>query len=108
MKKEINELKIEITSDFVCPWCYVGEVRLEKALAQVNPKIPVNIVFRPYELRADMPAGGRNRKEVMLEKFGPERTAEWKVACNRSALRKELNSIMTGSNARRIRGWRTG
>lgn len=76
MKKEVNELTVEITSDFVCPWCFIGEARLEKALEQVAPNITVKKVWRPYELRPDMPLEGRDRVEFMNEKFGPGKLEE--------------------------------
>lgn len=65
-----NELIIEITSDFVCPWCYIGEVRLEKALGQIGSDVKVRRAWRPYELNPDMPGGGMDRKEYLTKKFG--------------------------------------
>ena len=65
-----NELVIEITSDFVCPWCYIGEVRLEKALKQIDSGVKVRRAWRPYELNPDMPGGGMDRKEYLTKKFG--------------------------------------
>lgn len=43
-------MKIEIYSDIVCPWCYIGERRLERALAALPAGEPIDIVFRPYQL----------------------------------------------------------
>ena len=65
-----DELIIEITSDFVCPWCYIGEVRLEKALKQIGSDVKVRRAWRPYELNPDMPGGGMDRKEYLTKKFG--------------------------------------
>ena len=66
-------LTIDVVSDVVCPWCFVGKRRLEKALELV-PDIAVDIRWRPYQLAPDLPAEGEPRKAYMLKKFGdPER-----------------------------------
>ncbi len=67
-----NTMHIEIVSDWVCPWCYVGKRRLEAALAQ-RPDINVTVAWQPFQLSPDMPREGRNRREYYREKFGPER-----------------------------------
>ncbi len=71
--KNSEPLLIEITSDFVCPWCYIGEARLEKALKLVAPKVPVKYSWRPYELNPDQPKEGVDRQEYMTKKFGAEK-----------------------------------
>jgi len=68
-EKTIN---IEVVSDVVCPWCYVGKRRLEAALEQ-RPDLNVTVTWQPFQLSPDMPREGRNRKEYYREKFGPER-----------------------------------
>ncbi len=65
-------IKIEVVSDYVCPWCYVGKRRLEKALAQ-RPDVSVDVSFRPFQLNPDMPREGKDRKEHMISIFGAER-----------------------------------
>lgn len=66
-------MKIDVYADVVCPWCYIGESRLEKALAE-RPDLAVERHWRPFQLRPDMPAGGLSRAEVLGRKFGgPER-----------------------------------
>lgn len=65
-------LHIEIVSDWVCPWCYVGQRRLEKALAE-RPDLNVSVSWQPFQLNPDMPREGRNRAEYYREIFGPER-----------------------------------
>ncbi len=62
-------IKIDIVSDTVCPWCYVGKRRLEQALSQ-RPEIPVEINWRPFQLNPEMPKEGRDRQEHYLDKFG--------------------------------------
>lgn len=73
-----NKLKIEVVSDPVCPWCYVGKRRLESALGQ-RPGLDVDLQWQPFQLNPDMPRSGRNRREYYREKFGAE-TAETLLA----------------------------
>lgn len=73
-----KKLKIEVVSDPVCPWCYVGKRRLESALEQ-RPGLEVDVQWRPFQLNPDMPREGRNRREYYREKFGAE-TAETLLA----------------------------
>ena len=66
---EANDvLTIDVVSDVVCPWCYLGEKRLEAALAEESR--PVSIRWRPYQLDPTIPAGGLDRAEYMERKFG--------------------------------------
>ncbi len=60
---------IEIYSDTVCPWCYVGLERLQAALAQ-RPSVSADVHWLPFELNPQMPAAGMDRKEYMLQRFG--------------------------------------
>lgn len=62
-------LPIDIVSDVVCPWCYVGKRHLEKALA-LKPDIPVELRFRPYFLNPWVPREGMGRDEYLIAKFG--------------------------------------
>lgn len=64
-------LVIDVVSDVVCPWCFIGKRRLEKAVALV-PDVPVAIHWRPYQLAPEIPAGGEPRRAYMLAKFGSE------------------------------------
>jgi predicted DsbA family dithiol-disulfide isomerase len=61
-------LTIDIVSDVVCPWCYVGEKRLEAALA--DEAGPVVVRWRPYQLDPTIPEAGLDRAEYMAKKFG--------------------------------------
>ena len=60
---------IDIVSDAICPWCYIGKRRLEKALAMA-PQSDLQIGWRPFQLNPDMPADGMDRKEYLRLKFG--------------------------------------
>ena len=66
-------LPIDVVSDVVCPWCFIGKRRLEKALA-LRPDIPVEVRWRPYFLNPWVPREGISREEYLTTKFGsPER-----------------------------------
>lgn len=70
----MNKIKVDIVSDVVCPWCYIGKRRLEKAVAQLKNEYEFEINYLPFELNPDMPKEGRNQKEYLTQKFGgPER-----------------------------------
>jgi len=63
-------LTIEIYSDVVCPWCYVGKRRLERALNQLNDRVKAQITWRPFQLNPTMPKDGMNRTTYLTAKFG--------------------------------------
>jgi predicted DsbA family dithiol-disulfide isomerase len=65
---------IHIFSDVICPWCFVGRVRLAKALKQLDLK-PA-ILWHPFELNPDTPVAGVDRHEYLVEKFGGESVLE--------------------------------
>ncbi len=62
-------LTIDVISDVVCPWCFIGKRRLEKAIA-LKPEIPVEVRFRPYYLNDWIPSEGISREEYLIKKFG--------------------------------------
>jgi predicted DsbA family dithiol-disulfide isomerase len=64
-------LTIDVWSDMVCPWCWLGKRRFELALSR-RPDLPIAVRWRPYELNPDLPAGGMDRGEYMRQKFGSE------------------------------------
>ena len=65
---------IQVVSDVVCPWCYVGKRRLERALSELD--LPdVRIAWLPFELNPDLPAAGMARAAYRDRKFGPGRWA---------------------------------
>jgi predicted DsbA family dithiol-disulfide isomerase len=63
-------LKIEVVSDVVCPWCYIGKRRLEKALALVGGELRPEVVWLPFQLNPGMPPEGMPRAEYRRAKFG--------------------------------------
>ena len=62
-------LRIDVVSDVVCPWCFIGKRRLEKAIA-LRPDIPVSVHYRPYFLNPWVPREGISREEYLTTKFG--------------------------------------
>jgi predicted DsbA family dithiol-disulfide isomerase len=64
-----NQMTIDVVSDVVCPWCYLGKKRLERALArETGGLIPVQ--WRPYQLDPSIPKEGLERRAYMVNKFG--------------------------------------
>lgn len=64
-------LVIDVVSDVVCPWCYLGKRRLEQAIA-MRPGRPVAVRWHPFQLDPTIPAGGMDRKAYMERKFGTD------------------------------------
>jgi predicted DsbA family dithiol-disulfide isomerase len=64
-----NELTIDVISDVVCPWCFIGKRRLEKAVA-LKPEIAVTVRYRPFFLNSWVPREGISRQEYLIRKFG--------------------------------------
>ncbi len=62
-------MTIDIVSDVVCPWCYVGKKHLDAALA-LRPDLKVEVRYRPFQLDPTIPAGGLDRTDYMVKKFG--------------------------------------
>ncbi len=65
-----NVVEIDVVSDVMCPWCYIGKRRLEKALKLIPDHIDVEITWRPFQLDATIPQSGRDRKTYLEQKFG--------------------------------------
>ncbi len=65
-------ITIDVVSDVICPWCFLGKRRLEKALALI-PEIKTEVIFRPFFLDASIPPEGLDRHAYMRAKFGEER-----------------------------------
>lgn len=61
-------MRIDIYSDIVCPWCYVGKRRLERALTSVGSD--VHVIWRPFQLNPTMPSDGMDRTTYLKAKFG--------------------------------------
>lgn len=62
-------IKLDILSDPICPWCYIGKMALDQALAKA-PDHPFTIEWHPFQLNPDMPAEGMDRQHYLEAKFG--------------------------------------
>ncbi|KFB10025.1 DsbA family oxidoreductase [Nitratireductor basaltis] len=68
-------LSIDVISDVMCPWCFVGQKNLKQALAQVED-VDVSIHWRPYQLDPTLPPEGKDRQTYLEEKFGSRDRAQ--------------------------------
>jgi predicted DsbA family dithiol-disulfide isomerase len=66
----MTSLSIEIYSDLICPWCYIGRRRLEAGIKLLGASEPPDILWRPFELNPEMPKAGLDRKAYRSAKFG--------------------------------------
>jgi predicted DsbA family dithiol-disulfide isomerase len=64
------DLRVEVYSDLICPWCYIGKRRMEDGLALLGADVSWEIIWRPFELNPEMPAEGLDRKTYRSRKFG--------------------------------------
>jgi predicted DsbA family dithiol-disulfide isomerase len=64
----LKPLAIDVVSDVVCPWCFVGKQRLEKAIAMSN--VPVAVRWHPFQLDPTIPPEGKSRRDYLEAKFG--------------------------------------
>ncbi|WP_412174953.1 DsbA family oxidoreductase [Albidovulum sediminicola] len=62
-------IKLDILSDPVCPWCYIGKAKLDRAL-EARPDHPFEIEWHPFQLNPEMPRGGMDRRTYLEWKFG--------------------------------------
>src|ERR1022692_3222547 len=70
-------LQIDVISDVICPWCFIGKRRLEKAVAALNRQHEVRVQWLPFQLNPTIPKEGISRKEYRTRKFGSwERSLE--------------------------------
>lgn len=105
-------VKLDIISDPICPWCYIGKANLDKALTQI-PNHPLAIEWHPFQLNPDMPAEGMDRRTYLEAKFGGKEGAVKAYApvvehaeksgakINFEAIQKTPNTI----NAHRLIHW---
>ena len=66
--------KLDILSDPICPWCYIGKAHLDNALAD-HQDHPFTIEWHPFQLNPDMPPAGMDRREYLEKKFGGKNQA---------------------------------
>ncbi len=64
-------VNLEIFSDLICPWCFIGKRRLDRALESMAGE-PFTVVWRAYQLYPDLPASGMARADFMRQRYGPQ------------------------------------
>ena len=99
-----STLAIDVISDVVCPWCYIGKRLLEQAIAS-RPDIAVEVRFRPYFLNPWVPREGMSREDYLITKFGSverynsnnnrvvEAAAAAGLAYNRDLIKRQPNTL---------------
>ena len=89
-------LSVEIWSDVVCPWCYIGKRRLEQAAERLADRVELQVVFRPYQLDPGAPVGRPSPvAEAYAKKFGgPDRAAQILSHVTRTAAQDGLEFRM--------------
>ncbi|RPE71536.1 putative DsbA family dithiol-disulfide isomerase [Pacificibacter maritimus] len=105
-------IKLDIFSDPICPWCYIGKTRLEAALDQ-RPDHPFVVEWHPFQLNPEMPAEGMDRRAYLEGKFGGTEGAKNAYRPVVETLAKELPDADLGKiektpntlNAHRVIHW---
>ncbi|MBT5157949.1 MAG: DsbA family oxidoreductase [Rhodobiaceae bacterium] len=64
-------MQLDVISDVICPWCFIGKRKLDAGLAQVDD-FQINLMWRPFQLDPTTPPEGHDRKQQMIRKFGPD------------------------------------
>jgi predicted DsbA family dithiol-disulfide isomerase len=97
-------MRIDVFFDVVCPWCYIGKHRLERALA-IRPLPGLEIRWQPFQLNPEMPKPGVDRQSYMIAKFGgrermrqinavvAEAAAKEGLPLNQSIIRRTPNTV---------------
>jgi len=83
-----DAIRIDVVSDVVCPWCFVGKRQLEEALErwrQTHPGQPVEVHWHPFQLNPDLPAEGVSRSDYLAQKFGSADTSRIYANVQRAA-----------------------
>jgi len=105
-------LNIDIISDVVCPWCYIGKRQIEAALALYAQEHPgaekPSVTWRPFQLNPQLPAEGMSRQDYVVQKFGAARSkdiyarvagvgAEYGIAFNFDKIARQPNTVAVHS-----------
>jgi predicted DsbA family dithiol-disulfide isomerase len=85
--RTVKSIRIDIVSDVICPWCFLGKRRLDKALAAV-PDVTAEIHWRPFFLDPTIPREGIGRQDYLVNKFGEERLATLHAPFEEARLRE--------------------
>jgi len=96
-------LKVDIVSDVVCPWCIIGYLQLQKALAQRPGQFEVTLSWHPFELNPAMPEEGQDLREHMAQKYGATPDQSKAVRGRLAALGESLGFKFETGGSRRMR-----
>jgi predicted DsbA family dithiol-disulfide isomerase len=66
---DASPLTVDVVSDVMCPWCFIGKRRLEAAL-RLTPQLDVQVRWHPFQLDATLPKNGKDRQQYLSDKFG--------------------------------------
>jgi predicted DsbA family dithiol-disulfide isomerase len=66
----VSAIQVSLTSDFICPWCLIGERRLQAAVARLPQDVAVEVRWLPFQLNPTMPKAGIDRRAYRTAKFG--------------------------------------
>ncbi|MUO27397.1 DsbA family oxidoreductase [Agrobacterium vitis] len=72
----MQRISIDLVSDVVCPWCYLGKARLDLAIAEVQDTVSIDVNWRPYRLNPDYPPEGVDQQAELAKKFGGKENLE--------------------------------
>lgn len=105
-------IRLDIFSDPVCPWCYIGKANLDRALAR-HPDHPFRVEWHPFQLNPDMPRQGMDRAAYLEAKFGgrdraQSAYAQVEAAAARAGITLEVAKVPFASNtldAHRLIHW---
>ena len=86
----MKNIRIDIVSDVVCPWCIIGYKRLEKALEMVADQVSADIHWHPFQLNPHIPEGGENLREHLAAKYGTTLEGSIKARENLTQMGAEL------------------
>lgn len=104
---------IEVVSDTVCPWCFIGKRRLERAVQELQARVPgaqVAVHWLPYQLNPGAPDAGVSKMQAYNDKFGPARVAQMVPAMTQTFASEGLAYSMGGltgntRNSHRLLAW---
>ena len=85
-------IKIDVISDTICPWCYIGKRNFDKALSLV-PDVEVKFIYSTFQLNPDFPKEGVNRKEYISRKFNEDHHSSMKERIKSEALKSGISII---------------
>ncbi len=96
-------MKIDFISDVTCPWCAIGLVSLERAIARLGPGVPVELTLQPFELNPEMPHEGEDIAHYATRKYGSTRA---ELAARQTLIRQRAAEVGLNFGVR-TRVWNT-